>query len=95
MWIFRATIEPCVLIQSIGNTLSGLVILQVYDSIEIGTNNLLDAEEAASKKYRSKPRRFLSPTATTFTRSDITRHANGQIVMIQLAKIKLHVTPED
>lgn len=47
--MFRATIDPCVLIQQTNDQFSGL-ILQVDDSMEIGTRRFLTEEYRASTK---------------------------------------------
>lgn len=71
--MFRATIDQCVLICREEGKLSGFVILQVHDSMDIGTNDFLHFEEEASDRYNCKPRKLLTSTPTIFNGSHIRR----------------------
>lgn len=63
----RIRADPCVLTQHKEKQLTGLVLLQVDDTLGIGTQRVLKIEETASKVFRRKQRVPIAPTPTTFT----------------------------
>lgn len=64
--MIRSTVDPCVLIKRNESGPSGLVLVQVDDSLTFGNDPFLAEEEAHSSKFQSKPRTFLDETPTTF-----------------------------
>ena len=63
----RARSDPCVLIRrSKGGELDGLILLQVDDSLGLGSDAFMREEEQASKAFRCKPRTPISREETSF-----------------------------
>lgn len=51
--ILRTTADPCGLIKRNGGNLQGLVVLQVEESLELGTSVFMVQEEKALNTFRS------------------------------------------
>lgn len=69
----RSEADPCVILRKKNHTLKGLLLLQVDDSLEFGTENFTDEEKAASKVFQCNPRTVLPDAQTTFNGIDIRR----------------------
>lgn len=66
----RTKTDPCVLIRHNEGKLAGLVILQVDESLRIGTMGFMEEEEIASKPFKEK-RTMLTKSPITFNGSNI------------------------
>ena len=82
----RTTSDPCVLLKHDGNTLEGLILLQVDDSLGFGTDLFLTTEEAASATFRCKPRTAITNKPVTFNGINIHKQEH-QYIMKQEDKI--------
>lgn len=56
----RSTCFPYVLIRRTNNKLGSLILLQVNDTIGLDTEEFLEEEENASKKFRFKPQTLIT-----------------------------------
>lgn len=92
--MFRATVDPCVLIRREKGNLAGLVIHQVDDSMATVMPRFLDDEERASSPYKSKPRQMLTETPTIFNGSHMQLLSDGTITISQPDKIALLLNPD-
>ena len=83
----RARCDPCVLIRRSNDRLDGLILLQVDDSLGIGTPKFWEDEEIGSKSFRCKPRTKLSEKPTSFNGIFI-KHQDGRYTIDQQDKIE-------
>ena len=83
----RTRVDPCVLIKGGNNSIDGLIILQVDDSLGFGSDEFLDNEEINSKDIRCKPRTFIGLKDTSFNGINICRTIEGQYKINQTDKI--------
>lgn len=65
--------DPCLMISADKNGLKGMIILQVDDSLGIGTSAYMREEEVASNEFRSKPRRSVKGGQEEFNGSMVTQ----------------------
>lgn len=72
----RSKSDPCVLIKRSKGQLEGLILLQVDDTLGLGTTNFMEEEQHHSQAFRCKPRTRLSAIPTTFNGITITSHDN-------------------
>lgn len=89
MKIFQATVDPCVLIKRNNDQHSGIIILEVDDSMDLGTKTFLRQEEEASHRCKSRPHKKLTTTPTVCNVSHIWRSPDGSVHMYQSGKIPL------
>ena len=77
--MIRTTVDPCVLVRKVNGTLDGLIILQVEDSLGIGSKEILKDEELGSKQFLCKERSMIEPGGipTSFNGLTITNDGNG------------------
>ena len=73
----RTKADPCVLVKRKGNTIDGVIMLQVDDSLGFGTPAFLDLEESASKLFRCKPRTGITSKPISFNGIMINKLQNG------------------
>lgn len=64
LYMTRSKCDTCVRIRRTNDNLDGLILLQVDDSLGLGTNQFLDEEEQASKEFGCKPRTGITETVT-------------------------------
>lgn len=76
----HARVYRCVMIRRTGGRLDGLVLLQVDDSLGLGTELLLEKEGEASKMFRYNPRTPFTTTLKGFNRLTITRSTKGALL---------------
>lgn len=62
----RARVDPCVLVKRNGLKLGGLILLQVDDSLGLGSDSFLKEEEHASKIFWCKERTSVKEVPTSF-----------------------------
>lgn len=93
--MFPSTVDPSPLIRRDNTELTGLVILQLDDSMAIVTDTFMQEEEAASHRYRSSPRHILSTEATLFNGSHVQRTPDDNIRKLQSDKIAKLEPPTD
>lgn len=84
----RTTADPCVLVKRRNGKLSGLVALQVDDSLTLGDDAFLEEEEQSSGTFKSKERIMLGTEVMAFNGVRVSRIANGGIKMDQGDKIR-------
>lgn len=89
----RATIDPCVMIKRDKGKLKGLVMLQVDDSLRLGSEEFITEEQLAAREFKSKEREFLSNATLDFNGIRIHNVKNG-IRIFQSDKIQKLKTPD-
>lgn len=62
----RSAADPCVLIRRKGQHLSGLILLQMDDSLGFDDDCFLKEEELHSAEFRSKSRKFIEESPVSF-----------------------------
>lgn len=60
----RTKADPCVTWKSKGNCIQGLIVLQVDESLGMGTQGFLKEEEEGSMRFKSKPRTPIAEEGT-------------------------------
>lgn len=62
----KSKVDPCVLIKRTNDKLTGMILLQVDDSLGFGNKDFLAEEEMASTQFKSKPRSSLTTAPSSF-----------------------------
>lgn len=88
----RTTVDPCVFVRRDGGELSGLIALQVDDSLTVGTKEFLEEEKEAARQFKTKERTTINNKPTTFNGVRICKIDNV-ITMDQQDKIEKLETP--
>lgn len=83
----RSRKDPCLLISRETSGLKGVIILQVDDSLILGTRILIDDEARASLEFRSKPRKFLKEGKKELNGSMVSQYKDRSVVINQKANI--------
>lgn len=91
----RTSTDPSVLLRRSTIGLEGFLILQVDNSLRIGSTAFLGDEDSVSKHFRFKPRTTPSTTTLTFNGSHLDRSNLNNIRMRQLEKIANLRSPTD
>lgn len=86
--MIRTSSEPCVLPWSPRSDLQGVIILQVDDSLGIGSPAFLEDEDSVAHHFKYKARTVLSDTTLTFNGSDLDRPRTTTIRMRQPDKMR-------
>lgn len=89
IYLQRARSDRCVLIREKREKINGLILLQVDDSLDRGTNGYLQDEKRASKVLRSRPRVSITSNQTKFRGLTIKRNHEGVFFTTQEDKIKI------
>lgn len=85
--MMRTTSDPCFLVRRSEEGLEAIVVLEVYDSLRIGTYAFRRDEEGVTHHLKFKPRTTLSSCVLDFNGADLYKPYNSTILMRQLSKI--------
>lgn len=91
----RSTVDPCLFFRHANGQLDGAVIIQVDDSLCLGSDEFNTEENDAATTFKTKPRRFLDEKETTFNGINIKRKNDGTIITTQEDKIEAMTDPID
>lgn len=73
----RSRADPCVLYRRTGTVLDGVIVLQVDDSLGVGSTGFLDEEGQESKPFRCKYRSLIEKKPITFNGRSIRWDGNA------------------
>lgn len=80
--------DPCFLMKHREDgTIDGVVVLQVDDSLIVGSKQFMKMEEEAASEFQTKPRTYITDNITGFNGIQLRRTANGTITMNAQPKI--------
>lgn len=91
----RSRTDPCLLLGTDADGLRGMIILQVDDSLGLGTDTFMEEEERASTEFRCKPRKQIKEGCQEFNGSVVSQYKNATITLTQEAKIQKLNIPTD